>query len=112
MPASILDMSMSLDAFISGPDDGPDNGLGTGGGGRLHEWLGEPAGDFPRLDPPGVSGQVFAEVVATGAVVTGRKTFDCAGRWGGDHHGVPILSCSCHALGAVAVSVGFVESRV
>jgi dihydrofolate reductase len=29
--------------------------------------------------------------MATGAVVVGRKTFDYAGHWGGDHHGVPIF---------------------
>jgi dihydrofolate reductase len=34
---------------------------------------------------------VFAEAMATGAVVVGRKTFDYAGHWGGDHHGVPIF---------------------
>jgi dihydrofolate reductase len=34
---------------------------------------------------------VFAELTATGAVVVGRKTFDYAGHWGGDHHGVPIF---------------------
>jgi dihydrofolate reductase len=28
--------------------------------------------------------------MATGAVLVGRRTFDLAGRWGGDHHGVPI----------------------
>ena len=32
------------------------------------------------------------EVMATGAVVTGRRTFEHAGGWGGDHHdGVPIF---------------------
>jgi dihydrofolate reductase len=30
-------------------------------------------------------------MMATGAVVVGRKTFDYAGHWGGDHHGVPIF---------------------
>jgi dihydrofolate reductase len=29
--------------------------------------------------------------MATGAVVVGRKTFDYAGHWNGDHHGVPIF---------------------
>jgi dihydrofolate reductase len=53
--------------------------------------LGEPAFEYPHFDPPGLSGQVFAEVMATGAVVVGRKTFDYAGRWRGDHHGVPIF---------------------
>jgi dihydrofolate reductase len=79
-------MSMSLDGFIAGPG----NGLGDGGH-RLHEWLGEPVAGYPHFAPPGPSGQVFAELMATGAVVVGRKTFDYAGHWGGDHHGVPIF---------------------
>ena len=34
----------------------------------------------------------FDEVMATGAVVTGRRTGDFVGYWGGDHHdGVPIF---------------------
>ncbi|WP_207782150.1 hypothetical protein [Phytoactinopolyspora limicola] len=90
MAKSILYMSMSLDGFITGPGDGPDNGLGTGGN-RLHEWLGEPVSRLPRFDPPGLSGQVFAELMTTVAVVVGRKTFDYAGHWSGDHHGVPIV---------------------
>jgi hypothetical protein len=36
MAKSVLYMSMSLDGFITGPDDGPGNGLGNGGH-RLHE---------------------------------------------------------------------------
>ena len=91
MAKSVLYMSMSLDGFITGLDDGPGNGLGNGGH-VLHEWLGEPVSRLPHFDPPGLSGQVFAEVMATRAVVVGRKTFDYAGHWGGDHHGVPI-SC-------------------
>ncbi len=90
MANSVLYMSMSLDGFITGPHDGVDNGLGDDGM-RLHEWLGQPVAGYPHFDPPGVSGQVFAELMATGAVVVGRKTFDYAGRWGGDHHGVPIF---------------------
>jgi len=87
MSKSVLYMSMSLDGFISGPDDGPENGLGTGGE-RLHDWLGRDDGGF---HPPGASGKIFDEAMATGAVVVGRKTFDYAGHWGGDHHGVPIF---------------------
>ena len=90
MTKSVLYMSMSLDGFITGADDGPGNGLGTGGA-RLHEWLGESGSEAPYFDPPGLSAQVFAEAMATGAVVVGRKTFDYAGRWNGDHHGVPIF---------------------
>ena len=84
MAKSVLYMSMSLDGFITGLDDGPGNGLGNGGQ-VLHEWLGEPVSRLPHFDPPGLSGQVFAELMATRAVVVGRKTFDYAGHWGGDH---------------------------
>jgi dihydrofolate reductase len=89
MSRSVLYMSMSLDGFITGPGDDVDLGLGRGGE-RLHDWLGD--GDRARaFHPPGASGEVFAEAMATGSVLVGRRTFDHAGRWGGDHHGVPIF---------------------
>ena len=41
----------------------------------------------------GVNGKVKDEVKATGAVVTGRRTFELADDWGGDHHdGHPIFA--------------------
>ena len=97
MGASVLYMSMSLDGFVAGPNAGPDNGLGDGGE-RLHEWIfaGDPTehGGVPGR-PPGVNGAVMDEVMATGAVVAGRGTFEPAGGWGGDHHdGVPIFILS------------------
>jgi dihydrofolate reductase len=91
--ATVLYMSMSLDGFIAGPNEGPGNGLGDGGH-RLHEWvpMGDDAGPRElagRLG--GVNGQVVDEFMSTGAVVAGRGTFELAGGWGGDHHdGVPI----------------------
>jgi dihydrofolate reductase len=94
MSATVLYMSMSLDGFIAGPNEGPDNGLGDGGH-RLHEWSltdGEGAGR-----PAGVNGDVFDEAMSTGAVVAGRGTFEPAGGWGGDHHdGVPIFILTRH----------------
>lgn len=87
----VLDMSMSLDGFIAGPDDGPDAGLGIDGE-RLHAWLGAGGGDPRSYRPDGPSGDVFDELLATGAVLVGRRTFDIAGHWDGDHHdGVPIF---------------------
>ena len=88
----VLDMSMSLDGFITGPDDGSEAGLGVDGH-RLHAWLGDGSGDDPRsYRPDGPSGEVFDELLATGAVLVGRRTFDIAGHWNGDHHdGVPIF---------------------
>jgi dihydrofolate reductase len=94
MSASVLYMSMSLDGFIAGPNEGPGNGLGDGGE-RLHEWIFAGAatdqGGVPGR-PAGVNGQIIDESVATGAVVAGRGTFEPADGWGGDHHdGVPIF---------------------
>jgi dihydrofolate reductase len=79
-----LDMTMSLDGFIAGPRDDRDAPLGEGGF-RLFNWL-------DLRDQPGPSGDVYAEVLATRAVIAGRRTYELAGHWGGDHHdGVPIL---------------------
>jgi dihydrofolate reductase len=92
MSKVVLYMSMSLDGFIAGPDDGPDHGLGVNGE-RLHAWLGaggEDPGSYRPVDGP--SATVFDEVMATGAVIVGRRTFEFAGGWAGDHHdGVPIF---------------------
>ena len=92
MSKVVLSMSMSLDGFIAGPDDGPDHGLGVNGE-RLHAWLragGLDPGSYRPVD--GLSATVFDELMATGAVIVGRRTFEFAGGWGGDHHdGVPIF---------------------
>src|SRR5215207_7316852 len=97
MSATVLYMSMSLDGFIAGPNERPDNGLGDGGH-RLHEWVPIGADAGPRALSgrlAGVNGQVVDEFMATGAVVAGRGTFEPAGGWAGDHHdGVPIFVLS------------------
>ena len=37
-----------------------------------------------------MTGQVYREALATGALISGRRTFELAKRWQGDHHdGVP-----------------------
>jgi dihydrofolate reductase len=81
-------MSMSLDGYIAGPNDEPGN---PGGDGfmRLHDWFVTPDGEFVR--PAGPAGQLMDELNATGAVLSGRRTVEQAGHWGGDHHGVPIF---------------------
>ena len=90
----VLYMWMSVDGFIAGPEDGPDQGLGVGGE-RLHDSLTlNDGGSIPatiRSDDE-VGATVMADAMATGAVLTGRRTFDHGGRWNGDHHdGVPIF---------------------
>jgi dihydrofolate reductase len=77
-------MTMSLDGFVAGPRDDADAPLGEGGF-RLFNWL-------DLRDDPGPSGEVYAEAMATRALVAGRRTYELAGHWGGDHHdGVPIF---------------------
>jgi dihydrofolate reductase len=89
--ASVLYMSMSLDGYIAGANDGPGN---PGGDGfmRLHDWLATTDGESGR--PPGPAGDLFDEMTATGAVLVGRRTAEQADHYKGDHHGVPIFVLS------------------
>jgi dihydrofolate reductase len=87
MSKSVLDMSMSLDGFVCGPNETPENGLGDNGA-RLHWWFGK----ADKSDPGDVDTQQIDELMSTGAVVAGRGTVEPAGWWKGDHHdGVPIF---------------------
>jgi dihydrofolate reductase len=99
LSATVLYMSMSLDGFVAGPNEGPDNGLGDGGE-RLHDWSMTGADDVEASRPlAGVNGKVLDELMSTGAVVAGRGTFEPADGWGGDHHdGVPIFILTRHDL--------------
>jgi dihydrofolate reductase len=93
MSATVLYMSMSVDGFIAGPNEGPDNGLGDGGM-RLHEWMfGDGDVDLESVRRSGgANGQIVDEFMSTGATVAGRATFELAGGWGGDHHdGAPVF---------------------
>jgi dihydrofolate reductase len=81
-------MSMSVDGFIAGPHDGPENPGGDGFG-RLHEWFVTPSGEF--FQPAGDAGHFIDEMNSTGAVLAGRRTVEQVDHWGGNHHGVPIF---------------------
>jgi dihydrofolate reductase len=79
-----LYMTMSLDGYVAGPDDSTDAPMGHGGF-RLFNWL-------DKRHDTGPSGQVYAESMATRAVIAGRRTYEHADHWQGDHHdGVPIF---------------------
>ncbi len=79
-----LYMTMSLDGYVVGPRDSVDEPMGVGGF-RLFNWL-------DKRNDPGPSGDVYAEAMATRALISGRRTYEHAGRWQGDHHdGVPIF---------------------
>jgi dihydrofolate reductase len=95
-----VDMSMSLDGFITGPNDSVEQPLGEGGE-RLHEWLYELASFRERHGSEGgetgkddeVLGEAFAN---TGAFLMGRRMFDLGEEpWGDDppfHGPVFVLS--------------------
>jgi dihydrofolate reductase len=82
-------LSMSLDGFIAGPNDGVENPLGEGGE-RLHEWMYGLATWRERHGLAGGKWERDADVIAetfatTGAVVMGRRMFDHGERpWGDD----------------------------
>ncbi|MFN2490059.1 MAG: dihydrofolate reductase family protein [Actinomycetota bacterium] len=100
MSATVLYMSMSLDGFVAGPNERPDNGLGDGGE-RLHDWAITGGGRVDALEATlrsgSVNGKVIDEFMSTGAVVAGRATFEPADGWGGDHHGgAPIFILTRH----------------
>jgi dihydrofolate reductase len=83
----VVGLSISLDGFIAGPSDGPGNPLGDGGG-RLFDWWSagaERVGPDDRFKPPARSRSVVGEMFECGAIITGRRTFDIAKGWGGQH---------------------------
>ncbi len=84
-----MGLTMSLDGFIAGPNDGPEHPLGEGGM-RLFDWYsgGDTEYGLPgtemvfRVSPQSVA--VLREAHSTmGAFVTGRRTFDITNGWGG-----------------------------
>lgn len=88
-----VELSMSLDGFIAGPNDSPENGLGDGGE-RLFKWYNSGDTDFavPGTDMAFKISRASAELLQEvwpriGASVTGRRTFDIAHGWGGNPPG-------------------------
>jgi dihydrofolate reductase len=71
MSKIVWDVSISLDAFTSGPDVGEQEPMGIGGEG-LHEWMGVDVDTRHALDE------------SVGAALIGRTTFDLGLQpWGG-----------------------------
>ena len=84
---TIASISVSLDGFVTGPEDRPGNGLGVGGE-RLHYWVfGGPWTYGGEHDVAAMSGEdkVFYDglVKRIGAGVVGRGMYDASGAWGG-----------------------------
>jgi dihydrofolate reductase len=85
MTEVLAGITISIDGYVAGPDDGPGKGLGTGGE-RLHRWVF--GGDWSYED--GARGEPTGEDAAyledmrsrLGAVVGGRATYEAARHWG------------------------------
>ena len=85
----VFNITVSLDGFVAGPNDGPENGLGDGGD-RLFKWYFSGNTEIPISDGRMVlkvspqSAELLKESMGTfGADVWGRRTFDIARAWDG-----------------------------
>jgi dihydrofolate reductase len=82
MARVIADISISLDGFVADPADGVD---------ELHRWFSD--GDTEVPMPTGFTIRTSAAsarylrgaMESIGALITGRRNFDIAGAWGGNH---------------------------
>jgi dihydrofolate reductase len=95
MAKIIAAITISVDGYITGPDDGPGKGLGEGGE-RLHYWVfGGPwsYAKEPHGEPTGEDAEYLAETMANvGAVVIGRNMYEAAEHWGDKNpFGVPVF---------------------
>jgi dihydrofolate reductase len=98
----VFNMTMSLDGFVAGPNDGPGNGLGDGGG-QLFDWYFKGDTELklsegtPVLRVSKQSAEIIRNAIQSyGAGVWGRKTFDITGGWGGHPPGEPAFIVTHH----------------
>jgi dihydrofolate reductase len=89
----VLEISMSLDGFVAGPNDGPENPMGDGGM-RLFQWYysGDTAFPLPGTEMVFKISRASAELLREewdriGAMVAGRRMFDIANAWHGNPPG-------------------------
>jgi len=74
MATVVADMSVSLDGFVADPSDGVEG---------VFAWYGKPQPE-PAAGGPGTGG--------VGVIVYGRRTFEIADGWGGNHPtGAPVI---------------------
>jgi dihydrofolate reductase len=85
----IFSNSISLDGFVAGPNDNPENGLGDGGDALFH-WYnsGDVTMPLPGTDMVFKISRASADLLKRewsnlGAMVAGRRMFDIAHAWGG-----------------------------
>src|SRR6266567_4152708 len=97
MSKVIIDMTMSVDGYVAGPDDGPEFPLGKHGGMAIFDWYFSGSEQYrdPLFKPePGPNlDQVKRMYEESGAFIFGRRTYDITHGWGGRHpiNGVPVF---------------------
>jgi dihydrofolate reductase len=90
MARVVCDMSMSLDGYITGPNDSRENPFGDGAG-MLHDWIFAAATAEDRA--------VLQELLDDlGAIVMGRRSFDKNEGDGGWGDGGPIGDTPCFVV--------------
>ncbi len=79
----IFDITASLDGFVAGPNDSPEQPMGEGGL-RLFDWYfaDQESSRAPESIDPEIRDQATQTV---GAIVSGRRTYDNAHGWNGEH---------------------------
>ena len=90
MALVICDMSISLDGYVTGPNDSRENPFGDGAG-MLHDWIFDAATEEDRA--------ILQEMLdRVGAVVMGRKSFDKNEGDGGWGEGGPVGDIPCFVV--------------
>jgi dihydrofolate reductase len=98
MSEVVIQMSMSLDGYVAGPNDGDMKGLGDGGE-RLHQWMFGGSGGGPGEGITGVDKEVLDELRSeVGAMISGRRLYDITHGWNGSHPfgGIPVFVVTHH----------------
>jgi dihydrofolate reductase len=111
MAKIVAGITTSVDGYITGPNDGPDKGLGERGE-RLHYWVfGGPwtYDEHKKAEPLPEDKAALDEATATiGAVVIGRGMYRAADAWGGTNpFGVPLFVVTHHVEDQPPAETGF-----
>ena len=79
----IFDITASVDGFVAGPNDSPENPMGDGGM-RLFDWYFSES--ETSRSPESIDPEIRDQATQTvGALVGGRRLYDNAHGWNGEH---------------------------